>query len=779
MKFTLSWLFDHLETSASLKDIITKLTELGHEVEKVDDPSITFQGFVVGQVLKVEPHPQADRLKLCQVDSGKSTLQVVCGASNVYQGMKVAFAPVGVTIPQTGQVLKKSVIRSVESQGMMCSVKELGLGDDHEGILDLQTEKEPGTSLAQALEIDDPVIELSLTPNRADCFSVRGIARDLAASGLGTLKPLEILPIKGDFVSSLQVNIQHLEDCPVFYGRLIKNVKNSLSPRWLQKRLKAIGLRPLSALVDITNYLTYDLGRPLHVFDVSKIEGDLYVRPAKQGEQLNGLNEKTYDLQEKDIVIADEKKVLALGGILGGIESACSESTTDVFIECALFSPVQIAKTGQAHQILSDARTRFERGVDPESIVYGLHKATEMIVQICGGEVSEIVQAGTLPFNRTGISLTEDKLKRLTGMAISLTEATDILKRLGFEEKEKRTFISPSFRYDVHIEEDLIEEILRIKGYHTIPSIPLPPSPSIKSKDVRNTLRRLIAARGFYETVTWSFISEKESQLFEGKGPKLSNPISQDHSTMRTCLFPSLLKSIRRNEARSVNQGAFFEISPFYKSDFSQENVLSGLRYGYLSLKDWQQKERMCNVFDIKADLIMVLNHLGFQEESFQIDLAPSYYHPGRRCALKLQNKPIAFFGELHPCVLKHFDIINPVVGFELFLDRLPAIKSKKKSLELSPYQIVERDFAFLLERYITARQLLNVVRKVDKELITEVRIFDVYQGDKLPKDKKSIAFQVKLEPKLSTLTEADIQSLSQKIIESVQKEVKGELRSA
>lgn len=776
MKFTLSWLFDHLETSSSLKDIITKLTELGHEVKRVDDSSVIFQGFVVGQVLKVELHPQADRLKLCQVDSGKNTLQVVCGAPNVYQGMKIAFAPVGVTIPQTGQVIKKSVIRNVESQGMMCSVKELGLGDDHENILDLQTEKESGTSLAQALEIDDPVIELALTPNRADCFSVRGIARDLAASGLGTLKPLLISPLKGDFISPIQV--KNMEDCPVFYGRLIKNVKNSLSPIWLQKRLKAIGLRPLSALVDITNYLTYDLGHPLHVFDVSKIKGDIYVRSAKQGEQFKALNEKTYELKEKDIVIADEKGILALGGILGGIESACDESTTDVFIECAFFNSIQIAKTGQSHQILSDARTRFERGIDPESIVYGLHKTTEIIVQICGGEASEIVQAGTLPLKRTIVSLTENKLKRLTGAAISLAEATGILKRLGFEEKEEGAFISPSFRYDIHIEEDLIEEVLRLKGYHTIPNIPLPFVPSSKAKDVKSALRQLLAARGFYETVTWSFISEKESQLFEGKGPKLSNPISQDHSTMRSCLFPSLLKSIKRNETRSVNQGAFFEISPFYKSDFSQENVLSGLKYGYFSLKDWQQKGRLLNVFDIKTDLIMVLNHLGFQEESFQIDLALSYYHPGRSGAFKLKDKLIAFFGELHPCTLNHFDIMNPVVGFELFLDCLPAIKSKKKSLELSPYQVVERDFAFLLEKNITARQLLNVVRKVDKKLITEIRIFDVYQGDKLPLGKKSIAFQVKLEPKLSTLTEADIQSLSQKIIESVQKEIKGELRS-
>lgn len=789
MKFTLSWLKDHLDTHYSLADICTKLVELGLEVESVENPAEKLKGFVVGQVTVHDKHPNADRLSLCQVDIGKSELvQVVCGAHNVRQGMKVVFADIGTIIPITGQALKKGKIRDIESCGMMCSSHELLLGDDHDGIIDLKTEAPLGTPITEVLNLNDPVIEIAVTPNRADCFGVRGIARDLAAAGVGTLKPLPYQPISGNFDSPIQVTIHDSQACPDFRGVYIKGVKNGSSPEWVQRRLEAIGLRPVNALVDVTNYLSYDLCRPLHAFNAEKIKGSLTVRLSKSGETLQALNGKTYELDNEMTVITDETQVLALGGIMGGESSSCDETTSDVFLECALFDSIRITNTGRTLALLSDARTRFERGVDPESQAYGLTAAINLIVDWCGGEVSHIITAKHLngtpePWQTKIIHLTHEKLLRLSGCDISMAQTAKMLTNLGFKVTHNAVQIEaqvPSHRIDIESAVDLIEEILRLHGYNNIPEVPLPTANiTVPTKIKADITRRVLAARGLNEVISWSFLSEEKAALFHELQPemKLLNPISQDLAVMRSTALPNHIDAAIRNANRGLENVKLFEVGSHYSAN-EQQLVASGLRSGKIHTRHWLESPRQVDIYDVKADVLSILAALGVNESACQIDTtAPEYYHPGRKGCFKQGNRILAYFGELHPKVLGAFETDIPMVAFEVFLDNFHAPKNKKTALTLSPYQSVMRDFAFVMPQDVKADTVIRAIQKVDRNLITDIQVFDVYTGEKVGDSLKSIAVEVKLEPTKATLTEGEINTLSDQIINAVAKATGATLR--
>lgn len=789
MKFTLSWLRDHLETNATLEEITEKLVTLGIEIESIDNPAEKLKGFVVADVVECGRHPNADRLSLCRIDAGSGELvQVVCGAQNIRQGMKVAFAPLGVVIPSTGDVLKKGKIRDVESFGMCCSATELELGEESEGILDLQTPLPAGTPLTEALNMNDPVIEVGLTPNRSDCFGVRGIARDLAAAGLGELKALSYPQIKGQFECPIQITIQDTGACPAFRGVLIRDIHNDPSPEWVQRRLTSIGLRPISALVDVTNYITYDLGRPLHVFDAKKIQGNLVVRLSKKSESLVALNGKTYELEDQTIVIADNSGVLSLGGVMGGESTGCTETTTDVLIECALFDPIRIAEAGRSLGLLSDSRTRFERGVDPESVELGLEAAVSLIQAWCGGgSVSTVVGQKPVLTPAPTVTLTQTKLTSLSGCPLTLKDAKAYLEKLGFtivkETSESLSVQSPSWRFDIDGPEALIEEVLRLYGYDSIPATPLPlylAEASVPSTS--HMAKRALFSRGFNETVTWTFMAEKTAQLFGSTDPhlKLANPISQDLAVMRPSLLANLLEASKRNQDRGNGNTQLFEVGPQFENIEKQSLMASGLRSGMTGLKHWTETPRSVDLFDAKADALAILIALGVHESSLSTEAtAPIYYHPGRSGCLKQGNRVFAYFGEIHPSVLQHIDCQGTAVGFEVFLDQITPLKGKKSALQLSPYQPVTRDFAFVVDQAVPADAIVKAVSKIDRNLIASIQIFDVYVGDKLASHQKSLAIQVRLEPKDKTLTDADIQDLSTKIIANVEKSTGGVLRQS
>jgi phenylalanyl-tRNA synthetase beta chain len=838
MKFTLSWLKDHLDTQASLEEIAHKLVTLGLEVESITNPAENLKGFVVGQVVKREKHPHADRLNLCQVDAGTGELiQVICGAHNVREGMKAVFAPLGTLIPETGQALKKGVIRQIESYGMLCSSRELLLGTDHDGIMDLDTDAKPGTPFIEILKdlfnpqmksrdlikaksaecthvhehferISkpgssfgfnlDPVIELSLTPNRSDCFGVRGIARDLAAGGLGTLKPLPYPTFSGSFDSPIHVEILDSKACPDFRGVSIRGVKNGPSPDWVQHRLKAVGLKPISALVDVTNYLNYDLCRPLHVFDADKLSQTLSVGLSQKGQSFDALNDKTYALEEGMTIIWDKKDsnttVLSLAGIMGGVQSSCSEQTTNVFLECAAFDPILIANTGRRLQLLSDSRTRFERGVDPQSLEFGLNAAVSLILDWCGGEASHVTTAKHLNGNPPKIDprvidLTQNKLWSLSGYEISLKEAGVYLQKLGFESVVDETSLRatvPSHRPDVEGPEDLIEEILRLVGYDTVPAVPLPQErPVLARRSPAEIARYILASRGFYESVTWSFLSEEKAKDFSVTGSidptlLLSNPISSELSHMRPSLLPNLIDGAIKNANRGYDDLALFEVGPVFGSSFphSQTLVAGGLRAGQRGSRHWLAPQRNVDVFDVKADVIALLKTFGLGESNYQIEAnALSYYHPGRSGTLKQGNRVLAYFGEVHPKIVQTLNAEQILMGFEVFLETLPPIRDKKSILALSPYQAVTRDFAFVMDKSVPADKVIKTIQKTNKTLITQVNVFDVYAGEKVGENKKSLAIEVRLEPTAGTLTDEQIQEISTMIIHQVEKTTGATLR--
>lgn len=799
MKFTLSWLKQHIDTSASLGEICDKLTALGLEVESVTDPGKTLAPFIVAEILEAEKHPQADRLKVCKVNTGKEVLQVVCGAPNARAGLKTVLARPGDVMPDSGEALKKGVIRGVESMGMLCARDELGLGSDHAGIIELAADAPVGGNFASFAGLDDPVIEINLTPNRPDCTGVYGIARDLAAAGMGTLKTASIEAVKGNGASGMPVTLefQDAKACPYFVSRLIRNVKNGPSPEWLQRRLTAIGLRPISALVDMTNFLTFDRSRPLHVFDAKKIKGKIRVYAAKGGEMFKALNGKEYTLQPGMTVIGDDSGVISLAGVMGGESTSCDESTTDVLIESALFDAARTAQTGRALQISSDARYRFERGVDPASTRPGVELATRLVLEMCGTPqtaVCDMDVAGQQPDHRRVIALPQDKCLRRAGVDVATAEQQKILSALGFDVqagKDAFQVTPPSWRPDIDGAADLVEEIVRVKGYEHVPATSLMPPAAVTpvaldAQDQRlNAARRALASQGLMEAVTWSFMPSAIAGQFGDVPPELRlvNPISSDLDVMRPSLIGNLILAAKRNADRGFADVGLFEIGPAFKDTTpeGQTIVAAALRAGRTA-RNWAQPVRAVDAFDAKADAIAALAAAGAPTASLQITAdAPAWYHPGRSGALRLGPSVLAYFGEVHPSVLAACDAEGPMAIAEIFTAAIPqsrAAGSAKPLLKMDALQAVSRDFAFVVDRAVTAARLVKAVRDADKNLIRDVNVFDVYEGDKVEAGKKSLAVSVSLQPGDKTLTDADIDAVAARITASVAKAVGATLRS-
>lgn len=797
MKFTLSWLKDHLDTDASLDSISKALTSGGLEVEGISDRSAELAPFTVAKILHAEKHPEADKLRVCKVLSNNGELQIVCGAPNARAGIHVALAQQGAVIPGNGMVIKKSKIRGVESNGMLCSADELALGGDSDGIIELPLTSQVGQPVAEVLGLNDPVIEIAITPNRADCLGVRGVARDLAAAGIGTLKPLAAPDFKGAFPSPVSVSIAD-DACLQFVGATVKGVTNGASPEWLKNRLAAIGQRSISALVDITNYMTFDLGRPLHVYDAKKLQGNLTVRKSKAGEAFKALNAVEYILPEGLCVIADNAGAQALGGVIGGSDTGCDEHTTEVFLEVALFAPVAVAKAGRAMQIDSDARYRFERGVDVAFLEEGAKHALALIAKLCGGEASTLTGAGTVPSWKRGIALKPERIESLGGVHVDNGKVLAILTQLGFAceaQADGWNVTPPSWRADVEGEADLIEEILRIHGYDNIPATPLPKLPLI-SKPALNAsqkrvhlAKRLLAERGMLEICSWSFLPEAQAKLFGGGDAKLKllNPINAELDMMRPCLLPNLLEAAKKNAFRGFKTNSLFEVGLQF-TDITPEGqrmVAASIHSGTVIESAYKnglftQSSRAVDVFEAKADALALLSALGLQKCDIT-NAAPAWYHPGRSGALTLGGKIIlGYFGELHPGLLPGFDLESPVVGFELFLDAIPLPRAKTKAkpaLKTSDFQAVERDFAFIVDAKVTAAEIGKALGLADKQLITGIEIFDVYSGKGLDEGKKSVAVKVTLQAGDRTLTEADITGVSSAIVASAAKAFGGQLR--
>jgi len=801
MKFTLSWLKEHLETQAALDEIVDKLTMVGLEVEKVTDRAKGLETFVVGHVIEAKQHPNADRLRVCTVDNGKETVELVCGAPNARTGMKGVFAPSGSYIPGTDLTLKPTEIRGVLSNGMLLSEREMGISDEHEGIVELSDDAKIGTPAVVVMGLDDPIIEIAITPNRGDCLGVRGIARDLAAAGIGSLKPLANGAVPGTFESPIKVHLDFDDDtlsaCPYFVGRYVRGVQNGESPGWLKDKLLAIGLRPISALVDITNLITMDHGRPLHVFDAAKVTGDIRPRLGRKGETLLALDGKEYEIDEEMCVIADEAKAEALGGIMGGEETGCTATTTDVFIEAAYFDAVRTASTGRKLNLMSDARYRFERGVDPAFLVDGMEIATQLVLDLCGGEPSKLVIAGAEPEWKRTIDLDPSRIRTLGGIDIPADEITRILMVLGFGvENVAGTFkvLVPSWRGDIVGPACLVEEVVRIYGYDRIEPVPVKPDGALPAVALgaeqrrHSQARRVLAARDMVEAVTYSFLAEADALLFGGGQHqiKLVNPISADLDVMRPSILPNLINAAKRNAARGTEDAAVFEVGPQYAGDNPQDEaiVAAGVRSGNVGQRHWSHGLRPADVFDAKADALAVLEDLGAPVDKLQAaPEAPAWYHPGRSGVLRLGPKNVlAFFGELHPGVLRRLDAKGPVAAFEVFVDALPKPKAKKDAskahLDLPQFHTVERDFAFVVDADTQADQIVAAARGTDKTLITDIQVFDVFAGGQLGDGKKSVAVNVVLQPLERTMTDAEIDEIAARIVANVEKRTGGTLRA-
>lgn len=808
MKFTLSWLKDHLETDATLEQICERLTAIGLEVEDVDDKA-AFKPFVIAKVVSAEKHPQADKLKVLMVDTGSGApVQVVCGAPNARAGLVGAFAAPGAYVPGINVTLAIGTIRGVESRGMMCSEKELQMSDSHDGIIDLPDNAPVGTSFAAYAGLDDPMIEINLTPNRPDCTSIYGIARDLAASGLGTLKAPAAPSFKVEGETTTKVKLDLGEDthlCPGFALRLVRGVKNGPSPKWMQQRLLAIGLRPINALVDVTNYMTFDQGRPLHVFDAAKVTGNLIVRRAVEGEKVLALDTREYTLSPANVVIADEDGIESIGGIMGGEHSGCDENTVNVLIESALWDPMNIAKSGRALGIITDARYRFERGADPEYMIPGIERATQLIVDICGGTAARTDIVGYHGYTAKVVDFPVSEVKRLTGLDVGSEEAISILKGLGFGVEGSGNQVSvsvPSWRPDVDGKADLVEEVMRIHGVDNIKPEPIESLGAVNGKilttlQIRTRLaKRALASRGMLEAVTWSFVSKAQAELFGGgaAGLSLANPIAADMSDMRPSLLPGLLTAAQRNADKGFGDVAIFEVSGTYENDTpsGQRRVAGGIRRGTASLagagRSWSNATKgggkPVDVFDAKADAIAVLEACGVPMGNVQFEAGgPSWYHPGRSGTIKLGPKTIlGYFGEFHPKVLEALDVSGALSGFEVYVDAMPEPKKKatrtKPALELSPFQAVKRDFAFVVDKTVEAGAILKAASSADRKLVTGVNVFDIFEGASVGEGKKSVAIEVVIQPAERTLTDEDFEALTGKIIANVTKNTGGVLRA-
>jgi len=787
MKFTLSWLKTYLKTDASLQEICDALTQLGLVVDKVEDKSEVLKSFKIVHVIEATQHPNADRLKVCRVDTGEGEVQVVCGGANARTGIKAVLARPGDAIPSNGMVMKVGEIRGVQSYGMLCSGEELMLESSSEGIIEAPENAPIGAVYAEYMNLNDPLIEIEITPNRGDCLGVYGVARDLAATGIGEL----IVPTPPSVCinqsSPIQVILEDKDSCPFFGTRYISGVNNQgTSPEWLLKRLTSINAKVISPLVDVTNFLTFDQGRPLHVFDADKIKGPLRVGLSKGGEIFEGLDGNSYTLDQGMVVISDDSGVISLGGIMGGMSTSVDENTKNVLLEAAYFNPASIAMAGRKLGIHTDARYRFERNVDPATVIPGLDRATEIILEICGGSATQLNITGNNPRSPQPIHFNPERTYTLGGLKMDASESFKILENLGYKVKENDV-TPPTWRFDVEREADLVEDILRVQGYESIPSVPFSSERlhfPLTAKQARALeSRALLASRGLTELVTWSFISEPMAKLFGGGDASLVliNPISEDMKVMRPSILPNLLEAASKNTTRGQSQGAFFEVGPQYRdaTEKGQDLVSAGLRYGALAPSNWAQRSQNVDAFTAKADVLAILKSMSVNTLNLQCTReTPSWYHPGRSGALKQGTNVLAYFGEVHPKILKEFDLKGPVVAFEIFMDKVPQPKSKKKAkLELSPYQMVERDFAFIIDQETAADTLRQLAQKADPNLVRDVVIFDYFADPKLGTGKVSLGLRIKLQAMDRTLTDDEINVISNRLIDSIQTKAGGTLR--
>ena len=802
MKITYDWLKDHLKTSHTEEKLLEQLTNVGLEVESVESISEGQDLFKVAKILKTEKHPDADRLKVCDVDVGEKEIKkVVCGAPNAREGLLTIYAPPGAVIPKSGLKLVVAKIRGVTSYGMLCSESELNLSDESEGITEL-----PASKYAKKIgknyfeKPSSNLIDLSITPNRPDCLGVRGIARDLAASGFGKLKDTKLKKLKSTSKRKIKITLKKEKNqaCSVFGSCLITNVKNTESPEWLKQKLISIGQKPISAIVDITNYMMFDNNRPLHVFDADKIEKELIVRNSKKGEKFDALDNKIYELDENMCVISDNKGPLALGGIMGGIRSGTQMDTKNVLIESAYFNPTVTRKTAKKLNIDSDAKFRFERGIDPLSIEEGLIRSANLIQEICGGEIGKVEIQKNQSFKTTEINFDQKIFEKIMGLKISSSEVTSILNDLGFKIKKNKKLLKlqvPSWRPDILQPIDVVEELARIKGYDKIKTIEpekvrLKPTLN-KTQKLFHFLQRAVASKGYYEVVTWSFTDAKFNNLFKGENEeiKIVNPISSDLGVLRNSIYSNLTMYLNKNIDRGYKDISLFEIGPVFtgKNPGDQITVVCGISTGKKSRLSWIEKERDIDVFDIKRDVIQTLSEAGYNPEKFAIDdKTPSYYHPGKSGRLFLnagKENVAAYFGELHPSIIKSIDMkTNVLVGFEIFLENLKqpkkTLNDQKSKYSVSDFQKSERDFAFIIDKKVDAQDLIKIISNVDKKLIQGVKIFDLYEGDNIPQDKKSIALNVTIQSDEKTLKDKDLEDLNNLIIKSVEEKTGAKIRS-
>ncbi len=805
MKFTLAWLKEHLETGAPLASIVDKLNMIGLEVENVFDRGKLLAPFSIARVVSAQAHPNADRLRVCMVDTGSGDpVQVVCGAPNARTGMKGVFVPPGAFIPGKNMTLGIGKIRGVESRGMLVSEFELQISDDHEGIIELPEDAPVGANYGQWAGLDDPVIHVNLTPNRGDCAGVNGIARDLAAAGLGKFKDRPVEPVAGRFPCPTKVSLDFGTTpslCPAFGLRLVRGVKNAVSPQWLRRRLTGIGLRPINALVDITNFITYDRARPLHVFDAAKVKGSLTVRRARAGETLLALDGKSYTLDPAICVIADGNGVESLAGIMGGEASGCSLETTDVLIESALWDPANIAETGRKLGISSDARYRFERGVDPAFMLPGLELATAMVLDLCGGEPSEVVVAGKVELPRHEIDFRLDELPRLAGLEVDPAEVRQVLEALGFSvlPRERHLQITlPSWRTDVHAPADIVEEVVRIIGVDRIPATPFDRGVTSRKPVLtplqmrRRKAARALAARGMVEAVTWSFVSRAQAELFGGGKPELAlaNPIAADLSDMRPSLIPGLVAASQQNADRGWGDVALYEVGQIFRGDQPDDQLTAaaGVRTGLANPtgagRHWSMPTKEVDAFDAKADALAALAAAGAPPQAMQVvPGGPAWFHPGRSGTIQIgPQNVLGHFGELHPRTLEALGARSPLAVFEIILEHIPEPRAKasraKPPLELSPFQPVERDFAFVVDRSVLAGDIVRAAQSADRKLIGKITVFDVYQGAGIEPGKKSIAISVTLQPREKTMTDQEIEAVAVKIVAEVSKRTGATLRA-
>ena len=781
MKFTIGWLHEHLDTAADLDTVVEALTHIGLEVEGVHNPGDALKAFRVAKVLTAERHPQADKLQVLSVDAGDGPLQVVCGAPNARAGLVGVFGPPGAYVPGLDVTLKVAAIRGVESNGMMCSTRELELGEDHDGIIELPADAPVGTAFPDYAGLNDAVIDVSITPNRQDCMGVRGIARDLAAAGLGTLKPLAVAPVAGEGEAP-NVRTDDTAGCPAFYAQNVSGMINGESPEWMRRRLTAIGQKPISALVDITNYVSIDLGRPLHVYDRAKLSGGLVARKANEGEQIVALNGKTYTLTPAMTVIADDAQVHDIGGIMGGEHSGVSADTKDVLIECAFFDPDHIARTGQALMLTSDARQRFERGVDPAFLDDGLAIATRLVLDLCGGSPSPVTRAGEPPLAPRVHAYDPAKAETLGGLAVAEDRQRAILESLGFVVDGDWDVTVPTWRRDIDGAADLVEEVIRIEGIDKVAPVPLPRTPGVArptatpEQKLERRVRRAAAARGFDEAVTWSFLSEAQAAPFGGGAWSLANPISEDLKVMRPSLLPGLLSATERNLKRGITSVRLFEIGRRYLVD-AERPTLGLILAGNRRERGWREgKAAGFDAHDAKAEALALLAAAGAPVDNLQVmGEAGDAWHPGQSGTLRLGPKTVlAKFGMLHPSLLKAFDLDGAVAAVELYLDALPAKRASgfmRPAFAPPALQSVRRDFAFLVPAEVTADALVRAVRSADKTAITAARVFDVFTGTGVEDGKKSVAVEVTLQPTDKSFTDDMLKAIADKVVAAAAKQ--------